>query len=110
LQSLHFKALAGTKNSIGPVRFAGILEPLNPELDLGFGSVHDPPPNLNSGPVRVRFRFGIGSEPNTGNTSQGTGLCPKCTKLQSHALDSAEYSDIKVRCLLSMIRKALTVL
>ena len=36
----------------------------HPEPDPGLGSGFLNPPNLNSGAVRVRFRFSIGSEPN----------------------------------------------
>jgi hypothetical protein len=59
---------------IGPVRFSQIMKNPNPELDLGFGSVRPVSPNLNWGPVWVRFRFRIGSEPDTGNTSRWTIL------------------------------------
>ena len=74
-KNLAFTAFVYKKDSIGPVRFDRVLKPPNPELDLGFGSVHDPPPNLNSGPVRVRFSLS-GSE-SVQNRTPATLLFPQ---------------------------------
>jgi hypothetical protein len=52
----------------GSHRFGKIQKISNLEPDPRFGPVLPKFLNLNSGPVRVRFRFGIGSEPDTGNT------------------------------------------
>jgi hypothetical protein len=50
-------------------RSGKIQQSSNPEPHLGFGPVLCRCLSLNWGSVRVRFRFGIGSEPDSGNTT-----------------------------------------
>ncbi|KAJ7677790.1 hypothetical protein DFH06DRAFT_1291226 [Mycena polygramma] len=61
--SHELKLFMKRMGSVGSERFGQILKNPNPELDLGVRF------------VQVRFRFEIGSEPNTGNTTS-TVACP----------------------------------
>ncbi|KAJ7642969.1 hypothetical protein DFH06DRAFT_1136948 [Mycena polygramma] len=57
--------------------------------------------NLNWGAVRVRFRFGIGSEPNSGNTTAGCSDHTSCRPPQDSAMARARRfgNDRKHRAL-----------
>jgi hypothetical protein len=75
-----------------------------PNLTPLFGPVRYLPPNLKWGPLRIRFGFGIGSEPNAGNIScLGTVVHHRCNQ---SALTSIRYRHMG----LAMRRHRITML